>query len=43
MDIPALFIAMKRKDTPIRAKIFAGITVGYVLSPIDLIPDGGFS
>lgn len=37
--IPALFIAMKRKDTPIVAKIFAGITVGYALSPIDLIPD----
>ncbi|MDR7871194.1 MAG: DUF1232 domain-containing protein [Tissierellaceae bacterium] len=37
--IPALFIAMKRKDTPIIAKIFAGATVGYALSPIDLIPD----
>ncbi|SHI65667.1 YkvA family protein [Parasporobacterium paucivorans] len=37
--IPALFIAMKRKDTPLAAKIFAGITVGYALSPIDLIPD----
>lgn len=30
---------MKRKDTPIIAKIFAEITVGYALSPIDLIPD----
>lgn len=37
--IPALFIAMKRKDTPLVAKIFAGITVGYALSPIDVIPD----
>lgn len=37
--IPALFIAMKRKDTPLIAKIFAIITVGYALSPIDLIPD----
>ena len=37
--IPALFIAMRRKDTPIGAKILAGITVGYALSPIDLIPD----
>ncbi|MFA7099571.1 MAG: hypothetical protein WC143_05765 [Eubacteriales bacterium] len=35
--IPAFFIAMKRKDTPIIAKIFAGITVGYALSPIDVI------
>jgi len=39
LDIPALFIAMKRSDTPIAAKILAGITVGYALSPIDLIPD----
>lgn len=38
-DIPALFMALKDKDTPIIAKIFAAITVGYALSPIDLIPD----
>lgn len=37
--IPALFIAMKRKDTLIIAKIFVGITIGYALSPIDVIPD----
>ena len=37
--IPALFIAMKRKDTPVSAKILAGVTVGYALSPIDIIPD----
>jgi len=37
--IPALFIAMKKPNTPILAKILAGITVGYALSPIDLIPD----
>ena len=39
MDIPALFLALKDKDTPILAKIFAGITVAYALSPIDLVPD----
>lgn len=39
MDIPAIFLALKDKDTPILAKIFAGITVAYALSPIDLIPD----
>lgn len=39
MDIPAIFLALKDKDTPIIAKIFAGITVGYALSPIDLLPD----
>lgn len=37
--IPTLFIALKKKETPILAKILAGITVGYALSPIDLIPD----
>ena len=38
-DIPALFLALKDKDTPILANVFAGITVAYALSPIDLIPD----
>ena len=38
-DIPALFLALKDKNTPILAKILAGITVAYALSPIDFIPD----
>lgn len=38
-DIPAIFLALKDKDTPVTAKIFAGITVAYAFSPIDLIPD----
>ena len=38
-DVPALFLALKDKDTPVLAKVFAGITVAYALSPIDLIPD----
>ena len=38
-DIPAIFLALKDKETPIVAKIFAGITIAYALSPIDLIPD----
>lgn len=37
--VPAVFLALKDKDTPVLAKILAGITVGYALSPIDLIPD----
>ncbi|MCU6734074.1 YkvA family protein [Diplocloster agilis] len=37
--IPALFLSLKDKDTPLPAKIAAGITVGYALSPIDLVPD----
>lgn len=38
-DIPAVFLALKDKDTPISAKVLAGITVCYALSPVDLIPD----
>ena len=38
-DIPTIFLALKDKDTPIIAKIFAGITIVYALSPIDLVPD----
>ncbi len=39
IDLPAVFLAMGRKDTPIPAKILAGITVAYALSPIDFITD----
>jgi len=39
VDIPAVFIALKHKETPIWAKLFATITIFYALSPIDLIPD----
>lgn len=28
-DIPAIFIALKDKDTPLIAKIFAALTVAY--------------
>lgn len=38
-DIPAVFLCLKSGDTPLPAKIMAGITVAYALSPIDLIPD----
>ena len=38
-DIPAMFLALKDRDTPVIAKVLAGITVAYALSPIDLIPD----
>lgn len=37
--IPALLIALRKKETPLIAKIFAAITVIYALSPIDFIPD----
>lgn len=38
-DIPALFLSLKQKKTPLIAKLAAAITVAYALSPIDLIPD----
>ena len=38
-DIPAVFISLKSKETPFIAKLLAGITISYALSPIDLIPD----
>lgn len=38
-EISAVFVAMKHPDTPLYAKIAAGLCVAYALSPIDLIPD----
>lgn len=42
IDIPAVSIAFKKKETPVIAKIFAALAIGYALSPIDLIPDFSF-
>lgn len=39
IDIPAVFIALKHKETNVLAKILAGMTIIYALSPVDLIPD----
>lgn len=38
-DIPVVYIALKSSRTPVRAKVFAALTVAYALSPVDLIPD----
>jgi len=38
-DVTALYLAYKRPDVPVLAKVLAVIVVGYALSPIDLIPD----
>lgn len=38
-DIPALWLCLKAEETPVLAKVLAAVTVGYALSPIDLIPD----
>ena len=39
LKIKAVYLAYKNENTPIIAKVFAALTVGYALSPIDLIPD----
>lgn len=39
LKINVVYLAYKNENTPIIAKVFAGLTVGYALSPIDLIPD----
>ena len=38
-DVPAAYIALTDRQTPLYAKAAAGLTVAYALSPIDLIPD----
>ena len=38
-DVPAVFLAMRKKETPWYAKLFAALTVAYALSPIDIVPD----
>lgn len=38
-DIPAIFLCLRSNETPLIAKVLAGITIVYALSPIDLIPD----
>lgn len=38
-DIPAIFLALKDRETPFLAKALAALIILYALSPIDLIPD----
>lgn len=38
-DVPAVFLSLKSKETPLAAKLLALFVVVYALSPIDLIPD----
>ena len=37
--LPAVYLALKAEETPVLAKLVAALTVGYALSPIDLVPD----
>ena len=38
-DVPAVCLVLKDRDTPVLAKVLAGLTAAYALSPVDLIPD----
>ena len=38
-DVVALWLAARDTRTPAVAKVVAGVTAAYALSPIDLIPD----
>jgi uncharacterized membrane protein YkvA (DUF1232 family) len=38
-DTLALYYAYRHPDTPFTAKFLIGVTIGYLMSPIDLIPD----
>ena len=38
-EIKVLMLAYRDDRTPLKAKILVGVTIGYLLSPIDLIPD----
>ena len=38
-DVVALWLAARDSRVPVMAKIIAGATAAYALSPIDLIPD----
>ncbi len=38
-QVYTLYLASKHPRTPWYAKVLAGLIIGYVLSPIDLIPD----
>ena len=37
--IVALYLSLRESSTPPLAKLMAALTIGYALSPIDLIPD----
>lgn len=38
-ELRVIYLAYKRPDVPLYAKITAVLVVGYALSPVDLIPD----
>lgn len=39
LEISVYRLVLKDKRTPLPAKIFLGLAIAYLLSPIDIIPD----
>jgi len=39
MEVYAVCLAIKDRRVPWYAKVLGGLTIGYAISPIDLIPD----
>ena len=42
MSVSALYLALTKKETPLWIKIVVIVTVIYILSPVDAIPDVPF-
>lgn len=38
-NVHALYLAVRRPDVPVIAKVVIGLVIAYALSPIDLVPD----
>ena len=38
-DVPALWLCLREKETPLLAKVLAAVTVGYAVSSVDLSPE----
>ncbi|SKA00582.1 Protein of unknown function [Anaerorhabdus furcosa] len=38
-DVELVFVILKDSNTPLYTKVLAYVTIGYALSPIDLVPD----
>ena len=38
-DLPVLYLATKDKRTPVTTKLMFGLTIVYLFSPIDIVPD----
>ncbi len=39
LELHALYFAYKHPKTPLHAKVFMALVIGYAISPVDLIPE----